>query len=184
MNFYKDLLLVDLETTGLDSFRQEIIQLSAVLLDKKTLNEKAVFNAYIKPLKWQLRDRESMRINGVKKEWLNAAPPLKDVLKEFNKQFNPQRVILSYYGGPVDMDFLRAAYYKHNLKWQFDYHYFNLWAFFYAHLALKNQLKNNKKFTGFSLEDLMRKFKIKSQSRHDGLTDCRIEAEILRKIVK
>jgi DNA polymerase-3 subunit epsilon len=184
MNFHKDLLLIDLETTGLDASRQEIIQLSAILLDKKTLKEKSFFNAYAKPVKWAQRNKESMRINGIKKEWLNAAPSLSSVLKEFNKKFNASEVILSYYGGPVDMDFLRAAYYKHKIKWQFDYHYFNLWAYFYAVLAGKNQLKNKKKFTGFSLEDLMKKFKIKSQSRHDGLEDCRIEAEVLRKLIK
>jgi DNA polymerase III epsilon subunit-like protein len=175
---------VDLETTGLDVSKQEIIQLSAVLLDKKTLKEKAFFNAYVKPSKWLNRDLESMRINGIKKEWLDAAPPLKQVLKEFNAKFNAKTLVLSFYGGLLDMDFLRAAYKKHNVQWQFDYHYFNLWAFFYGVLAKRKGLKNSKVFTGFSLDDLMKKFKIKSSSRHDGLEDCRIEAEVLRKIIK
>jgi DNA polymerase-3 subunit epsilon len=184
MNFKKDLLLVDLETTGLDASKQEIIQLSAILLDKKTLKEKSFFNAYARPVKWAQRNLESMKVNGIKKDWLDSAPPLKTVLKQFRKQFKASQVILSYYGGPVDMDFLRAAYYKHKIKWQFDYHYFNLWVYFYAHLAAKNQLKNKKKFSGFSLEDLMKKYKIKSSNRHDGLEDCRIEAEVLRKLIK
>jgi DNA polymerase-3 subunit epsilon len=184
MDFHKDLLLIDLETTGLDASKQEIIQLSAILLDKKTLKEKSFFNAYARPVKWAQRNSESMKINGIKKEWLDAAPPLKTVLMQFNKQFKASQVILSYYGGPVDMDFMREAYKKAGIKWQFDYHYFNLWAFFYAHLAAKKQLKNTKKFSGFSLEDLMKKFKIKSNARHDGLEDCRIEAEILRKILE
>ena len=46
-----------------------------------------------------------------------------------------------------------------------------------------NQLKNSLKFAGFSLENLMKKYKIKSSSRHDGLEDCRIEAEILRNVL-
>ena len=40
MNFYKDILLIDLETTGLDAGRHEIVQIAAVLLDKKTLKER------------------------------------------------------------------------------------------------------------------------------------------------
>ena len=35
MNFKKDLLLIDLETTGLDAGKHEIIQIAAILLDKK-----------------------------------------------------------------------------------------------------------------------------------------------------
>ncbi|MBL8030385.1 MAG: 3'-5' exonuclease [Candidatus Doudnabacteria bacterium] len=184
MNFKKDILLIDLEMTGLDVSKHEIIQLSAVLLDKKSLEEKAYFNAYAKSRRWKDRDLESMRVNGVKKEWLDASPDLVSVLREFSLKFNPRDVILSYYGGPLDMDFLRAAYGKHKIQWLFDYHYFNLWSFFYGYLAAVNQLKNTRKFTGFSLEDLMRKYKVKSVNRHDGLEDCRVEAEILRKIIK
>ncbi len=182
-SFKKDLLLVDLEMTGLDVSKHEIIQVSAILLDKKTLQEKAFFNAYAKSQKWKNRDLESMKINGIRKEWLDNAPSLKEVLKQFNSKFNHKDVIFAYYGGPLDVDFLRAAYKSAGLKWEFDYHYFNLWAFFYGLLASKNLLKNSKKFTGFSIEDLMKKYKIKSSKRHDGLEDCRIEAEILRKII-
>lgn len=184
MNFKNDLLLVDLEMTGLDPEKQEIIQLSAVLLDKKTLAEKSYFNSYIKPQKWQNRDLQSMEVNKIKYEWLKNAPGLKQVLQSFSKKYKPSSVTLAYYGGPLDMDFLRAGYKKAALKWQFDYHYFNLWAFFYGLLATKEKLKNSKKFTGFAVEDLMKEYKLKSDSRHDGLEDCRLEAEILRRIIK
>ncbi len=184
MDFKKDLLLIDLETTGLDAQKHEIIQIGAVLLDRKTLKEKEVFSSYSKPAKWKKRDPESMKINGITWENLKGAPSLKEVLGRFSGLCRPENVVLSYYGGPLDMDFLREAYKKAGLKWQFDYHYFNLWAVFYAFLASKNKLRNSKKFTGFSLDDFMKEFKIKSNSRHDALEDCRIEAEVLRRIVQ
>ena len=40
MNFERDILLIDTEFTGFDIDKHEIIQLAAVLLDKKTLKEK------------------------------------------------------------------------------------------------------------------------------------------------
>ncbi len=181
MDFKKDLLLIDLEATGLDASRHEIIQIAAILLDKKTLKEKEVFSSYIKPLEWVNRDLEAMKVNGIAPSQLKDAPDLKKVLGDFNRLFNPKTVILSYYGGPLDMDFLRAAYKKAGIKWQFDYHYLNLWGVFYSFLGAKNLLTNKKKFAGFSLEDLMKRFKIKSKNRHDALEDCRIEAEVLRK---
>ncbi len=193
-NFNKDLLLIDLEMTGLDVSKHEIIQIAAVLLDSRTLKEKACFNAFTKSVRWQNRNKESMRINGIKAEWVKHAPALGVVLKAFNKKFNPKKVVLCNYGGSMDMDFLRKAYQENKLKWQFDYHFFNLWAYFFAVLASKNQLNNKKKFTGFSLEDLMKRFKISAKggsafggknlgSRHDALTDCRIEAEVLRRMI-
>src|SRR3989344_6972807 len=109
-NFKKDLLLVDLEATGLDANRHEIIQIAAVLLDRKTLKEKEAFSSFVKPMAWQRRDRESMAVNKISFDQVKNAPEKRAVLQQFNKLFNPKEVILSYYGGPLDMDFLRAAY--------------------------------------------------------------------------
>ncbi|MCL5667371.1 MAG: 3'-5' exonuclease [Patescibacteria group bacterium] len=182
MDFKKDLLLVDLEMTGLDASRHEIIQMAALLLDKKTLEEKEAFNSYIKPRHWKRRDPQSMKVNRITWEQLKNAPSLQKAIGDFDLLFGHD-VVLSYYGGPVDMDFLRAAYKKIHKKFKFDYHYFNLWGLFYGYLAARNKLKNKKKFTGFALDDFMEDFKIKSSSRHDALEDCRIEAEILRKVI-
>ncbi len=184
MNFNKDILLIDLEMTGLDFRNNEIIQLSAILLDKKTLKEKAWFNSYVKPRNWKSRDPESMKINGLKWEILKEAADLKPVLVSFIKKFKPNQVILANYGGIMDITFLQEAFKKSKMKWPFDYHIFNLWPVFFQYLAQKNQLRNSKKFTGFTLEDLMKRFGISSENRHDGLSDCRVEAEVLRRIVK
>lgn len=183
MDFKKDLLLVDLETTGLDASKQEIIQLAAVLLDKKTLKEKESFSSFVKPTAWKKRNLESMAVNRISRDQLKDAPSLKKVISNFITLFG-HNVILAHYGGPVDTDFLRAAFKKLSKKFLFDYHYFNIWGVFFTYLALKGELKNNQRFTGFTLEDFMSRFKIKSSKRHDALEDCRIEAEILRQVIK
>lgn len=183
-DFKHDLLLIDLEMTGLDVNKHEIIQIAGVLLDRKSLKEKACFNTFVAPVRWHNRDKESMRVNGIKAEWVKNAPTLGQVLKVFNRKFNPKRVILCNYGGPLDMDFLRKAYAEHRIKWQFDYHFLNLWAYFFVVLASRKQLTNHKKFTGFSLENLVKKYQVKTLgARHDALTDCRIEAEVFRQMV-
>ncbi len=183
MNFKKDILLIDLETTGLDASKQEIIQLAAVLLDKKTLEEKEAFDTYIRPARWAKRNRESMEVNGITWRQVKDAPGLKKAIADFETLFGSD-VVLAYYGGPVDMDFLRAAYKKIRRKFRFDYHYFNLWGVFFAYLAVRDKLRDNKKFTGFTLDDFMKEFDLKSENRHDALEDCRIEAEILRRVLK
>ncbi len=83
-----------------------------------------------------------------------------------------------------DINFLYTGYSKSNLKFPFDYHFFNIWGLFFAYLANRNLLKSKKDFGGFNLEILMEMFGIKNESLHDALEDCRVEAEILRHIMK
>lgn len=182
--FNRDILLIDTEATGLDVKRHELIQLAAVLLDKKTLKEKDYYDSYIKPRKWRNRDPEAMAVNKLTMDDLRGAPSAKQVITEFDKKFHNKKVILAYYGGMLDIDFIRALYTKLGKAHTFDYHFFNLWPVFYTYLASKNSLTNPKKYTGFTLEDLMKRFKLYMGGRHDALGDCRVEAEILRNIIK
>ncbi len=182
--FNRDLLLIDIETTGLDVNRHEIIQLAAVLLDRKTLKEKKSFVFYARPTKWRARDRESMAVNKIIWEMVKTAPSLKSVLRKFNRMFG-KNAIFSHYAGIMDITFMQRAYEKSRMRWPFDHHYFNIWGLFYTFLALKNKLKSRKQFAGFGLEDCLKYFKIAVPGNlHDALVDCRMEAEVLRRVIK
>lgn len=183
MHFSKDLLIIDIEASGLDVAKHEMIQLAAVLLDKKTLKEKASFNAYIKPRRWKNRQPEAMAVNGIRYEQLAHAPSHVEVLSAFSKKFKPQTVILANYGGILDITFLRTAYAQAKLPYAFDYHIFNIWPLCYTYMAKYGKFLNKKKFPQFGLEDFIKLFKLPTQT-HDALDDCRVEAEILRRILK
>ena len=187
MDFKKDILLIDTEFSGFDLQKHEILQLAAVLLDKKTLKEKKHFNSFVRPSPalWKHRDRESMKVNRITSAMLKNAPSLREVVKLFDKTFG-HNVIQAFYVGYNDKRFLVEAYRKAKVKWQFDYHYFDLWSLFYPHLAKKNQIKSKKDFAGFGLEYLIKKFSIKidKNNLHDALVDCRVEAEVLRRVLK
>lgn len=185
MNFKRDILLIDLEFSGFDIKQHEILQIAGVLLDKKTLREKNHFSSFVRPQKWANRDRESMKVNKISYDTLKDAPLLKDVIKKFNKTFG-HNVILAAYVGYNDKKFLLEAYRKSKIKWQFDYHYFDLWGLFYGYLAIRNQLTSRKDFAGFGLESLIKMLDIKvnKNNLHDALVDCRVEAEVLRKLIK
>lgn len=186
MNFKHDILLIDTEFSGFDLQKNEILQIGAVLLDKKTLKEKKSFKSFVRPTSglWKYRDLESMKVNKISLDMLKEAPTLTSAIKKFDKAFG-HNVIQAFYVGYNDKRFLMEAYKKAKVKWQFDYHFFDLWAFFYAELAKKNMLKSKQDFAGFGLEYLIKKFKIKIDENqlHDALVDCRVEAEVLRKII-
>lgn len=181
--FNKDILVFDIEATGIDVTKHEIIQLAGVLLDKKTLKEKKSFTSFIKPKNWAKRDAEAMAVNAISWEQLKNAPSVKSVLQKFNNTFG-KNCIPSNYGGNLDIIFLPAAYRSVSMKYPFEYHTFNMWPLFYTYMALLGKLNNRKRFVGFSLEDLGDYLKVaRPKDRHDALVDCRYEADVLRALL-
>ncbi len=183
--FKKDILLFDLECTGLDVTKHEIIQIAAILLDKKTLKQKKSFATYVKPKRWAKRDPEAMSVNKIKWDQLKDAPDMKTVLKQFNQTFGSD-VTPTMYGGNLDIIFFPAAFRSVKMKYPFTVQYtFNLWPLCYFYMAKHKSLNNRKKFAGFTLEDVGKKLGVKkAEGRHDALVDCEYEAEILRGLVK
>lgn len=175
---------MDIEATGIDVTRHEMIQLAAVLLDKKTLKEKASFSSYIRPKKWVNASREAMAVNKISWDTLASAPDMKSVLKSFTKKFGTN-VTMAHYGGMIDIPFLSTAFRLEKMKYPYDYHVFDLWPVFYVYMAGKKKLTERTKVPGFSLEGIARHFKVKIEGqRHDALTDCRVEAEVFRQLLK
>jgi DNA polymerase III epsilon subunit-like protein len=182
--FNKDLLMLDIEATGTDVTKHEIIQLAGIVLDKKTLKEKKSFTSYVKPENWKNRDPEAMAVCNITWDQLKDAPSLKSVLTNFDKTFG-KNVIPTTYGGNLDIVFLPAAYRKAKMKYPFEYHTFNIWPLCYAYMAQRKQLKNDKRFVGFSLEDLGDYLNVKRMpGRHDALGDCLYQANIMRALLK
>ncbi len=186
MNFKKDILLIDTEFTGFDINKHELLQLAGVLLDKKTLKEKKHFNSFVKPTpsRWKFREKDAMEVNRITYDQIKDAPTLTEVIKKFNKTFGHD-VILAAYVGYNDKRFLLESYKRAGVDFKFDYHYFDIWGLFYAYLASKNKLTSKKHIPGFGIEMLMKDFKIEIPTTlHDALTDCRCEAEVLRRVMK
>lgn len=182
--FNKDLLMLDIESTGIDVTKHEIIQIAGIVLDKKTLKEKKSFVSYVKPTNWKARDPEAMAICKIEWKDLKDAPNLKTVLQKFNKAFGAD-VIPTTYGGNLDIIFLPAAYRKSGMKYPFEYHSYNMWPVCYTYMAKWKQLKNKKRYVGFSLEDIGDYLGVKRMpGRHDALGDCLYQAEILRALIK
>ncbi|HMQ02064.1 MAG TPA: 3'-5' exonuclease [Candidatus Doudnabacteria bacterium] len=182
--FNKDLLIIDVEATGVDYQKHELIELAGILLDKKTLKEKRSFNSLIQPKYWGRRDPEAMAVNQITWNQLKNAPKLKSVLQKFQRTFGTN-LILSAYGTIMDTAMLRIAYKQCKLSYKFDYHVFDIWPLCYAYMAKKKLLTNRKRFAGFSLEDLAEHLRIQvPENRHTALADCQLQAEVLRRLLK
>lgn len=182
--FNKDLLLIDIESTGTNVAKHEIIQIAAILLDKKTLKEKGVFSTFIKPRKWKQQDPEAMAVNGITLAQVKNAPPLRQALQQLVKTFGTS-VIVTVYAGNLDVVFFTAAFREQNMRYPYDYHTFDIWSLCYNYMARRHKLTDRKKFAGFSMESVAKHFRIPLPARrHQALIDCQIEAEVLRALMK
>lgn len=182
--FNKDLLMLDIECTGIDVTKHEIIQIAGIVLDKKTLKQKKSFVSYVKPTNWKAREAEAMAVCKIEWKDLKDAPSIKAVLQKFNRTFGSD-VIPTTYGGNLDAIFLPAGYRKAKMKYPFEYHSFNMWPLCYTYMAKRKQLTNKNRYVGFSLEDIGDYLGVKRMpGRHDALGDCLYQAEVLRALVK
>lgn len=182
--FKHDLLMMDLEFTGINPAKHEIIQIAAIVLDKKTLKTKETFSTYVKPQNWKNRDPEAMAINNISWDDVKDAPNIKQVLQKFNKTFSG-KLTPTVYGGRLDVLFLGDAYRSTKIKFPFDYHTFDTWPLCYTYMAMHKKLTNRKRHLGFSMEDIADLLGVKRMAgRHNAVGDCLYQAEVLRALLK
>ncbi len=182
--FNKDILILDIEATGVDFNKHELIEIGALLLDKKTLREKKSFESFIKPKRWADREPEAMAVNKISWDELKKALSLKTVLRQFEATFGTN-VIIAPYGTILDTAMLRVGYKQCRMIYPFDYHVFDIWPLAYTYMAKHKLLINKERFSGFSLDDVAQHFNITPPNdRHTALADCRLEAAVLRCLIK
>jgi DNA polymerase III epsilon subunit family exonuclease len=111
------IIAFDLETTGLDVSKEEIIEIGAILFSVKESKGRMVpeklgeFQSFIKASK-PVPEKAS-EINKITNEMLLDAPPCAEVLKKF-KTFCDDANYLVAHNAPFDCSFLNAAYGKYS----------------------------------------------------------------------
>ena len=175
MKFIKDILLFQIETTGQNIDRDTIIQLSAVLLDKDNLLEKNFFNSYVKASFLDNTIAQHAEILNVPFETLQKSPKLHMVIKDFATQFGSSPLLATH--SVTNVQFLRQAFKKTFIPYEYDSHVLDLWSLGYVytlHYGLKKMP---------TMETLFQHFNLKINNRHNSLEKARLTAEVFRKIV-
>jgi DNA polymerase III epsilon subunit-like protein len=174
MKFQKDLLLIDFEGN------KDPVQVGAILLDKETLEEKDSFSSYIyTDLKGGVVQR-----SGITQEMVNQAPKQAEVGKMLYDKFGANVFIASWVQNldithftklmsAAGIDFVEG---RTDFK-EYDFHILDIWPLAYVH-AMRQGYTG-----GVYSEELFQYFGAKPRGLHNALEDCRITADILRKIV-
>lgn len=176
MKFIKDILILDIETTGPDIEKDNIIQLAAVVLDKDNLLEKNFYNSYVRVSLLDGTISQHAALLGIPFETLRQSPKIYDVVKHLNNELG-SKYLLSVH----NMDkllFLRHAFKKTLVPWPYDNHVLELWTLGYIY-TLNYGIKKMPTFHTF-----VDHFRLKLRNRADALERARLSAEIFRKIIK
>jgi DNA polymerase III alpha subunit (gram-positive type) len=177
MKFIKDLLFFEISTTGPDLDKDSIIQLPGVLIDKDNLLEKDFFNSYIRISYLDSLLLAHSKLLNIDYEVMKKSPKPPEALKAFHNKFNTAQILLATHS-TSNILFLKAAFRKALIPFDYNPHSIDLWTLGYIY-TLNYGLKKMP-----SLHTFVEYFKLKQKHVSDALEKARLEAEIFRKIIK
>ncbi len=176
MKFIKDILFFEIITTGSNLDKDNIIQLSAVLLDKDNLLEKAFFNSYVRVSYLDSIISEHARFLQIQPNVYKRAPKIYDAAKQFHKKFGSSILLATH--NWTNILFLKNAFKKAVVQFDYDNHAIELWTLGYIY-TLNYGMRKMPTFYTF-----LDYFRLKQEKPNDALEKVRLEAEIFRKIIR
>lgn len=171
MNFSdRAIILTDVETTGLDPRRHEIIDIGAIKIDQN-LNVLERFATKVKPLYLGPASPDALKINGYSPEtWINASHPW-TAINEFQK-FSADG-ILAAWNITFEFSFLTEMFQEYQVRNDMDYHRIDLPSIAWA-LIIPRLEK-------FSLNAVGAHFNIPPEAEpHTGIGGAEYELEVFR----
>ncbi|HNW71806.1 MAG TPA: 3'-5' exonuclease [Candidatus Paceibacterota bacterium] len=169
-----NLAFTDLETTGLNILKHEIIEIGCVITDYK-LKVIEEFEIKIKPENIENADLVALKVNGYNDEDWKDAMSLKNALHIFSDK--AKDCIMVGQNVAFDSWFLEYNFAKLNLKNTLHYHRLDTISIAWAKLHKKEEVNH------FSLREMCKYFGIKNENPHRALSDAQATFELYKKLM-
>lgn len=165
-----DILVIDVETTGLDPTRHACIELGAVLLDR-WLSPVAEYSSLVAPWEGAEIVPEALLVNRIQPSDLNGAPTIAKVIDRFHKTFSPNsnKLLLCGWNVWLDAAFLKSLYARASQDWPFGYRLLDVQSIITFHSRLMPTSQAN-----------VIKNYLKEEQPHRALPDAQQTAKLLR----
>jgi len=174
--FERDLAIVDVETTGLDWDKHEIIDIGLLRVDQNLLTVKEEWETRVKPDHPEEGDARSLEIAGYTDEEWEGALPLKEAIRQFADKVDG--CIFLAHPMTVDFSFIDRAFKKTGVENPMHYHQLDLFSMTWA---LKREDETLPKIT---LHELTKHFDLEGEPMpHRAINGARLAFEILKKLV-
>lgn len=170
----RPILVVDVETTGVNPTSDSIVEIGACLLSPVDFTEVRRFHSRVRPT--SSVGEEALGIHGLTDQILAAAPAVDTVMEAF-LAFAPEDAIIAGHNVAFDIAFLKAAFQNAGLAYPFDYHSIDVWSIAYVAMAGGDDDSRS-----FRLDALSRRFGLDRPSLHSALEDATITSEVLRRL--
>jgi DNA polymerase-3 subunit epsilon len=176
------LAFLDVETTGLDPQRHEVIQIGVVLAKQfprqgnmgPGIEKIEEFEVKIKPERLEDAEEDALRINGFSEaEWM-FAPDLKNAMEFISKKLSGAVQVshnLTFDSAFIDKSFERAGMENTMARYKLD-----TISIAFARLYNRPDVK-------YSLRYLCDLFQIKNENAHTALADARALYEVYKKMM-
>lgn len=176
------LSFVDLETTGLDPARHEIIEIGCLVarpLDDAPRPKWEVVDELelkVKPTRLETAEPEALRVNGYNDgDWLFAAS-LEQAMKTLAEKIADTTVIAQ--NVTFDWGFLEKAFHVAGIAPKVFYHKMDLPSMVFGKLHAHPEIQK------LSLWALSEYFGVKNERAHTALADARAAFEIFKKLLE
>ncbi|MEI6280416.1 MAG: 3'-5' exonuclease [bacterium] len=166
---------IDIETTGLNLLKQEIIEIGCVLT---TSNLEVIeeFELKIKPRQIENADPVALKVNHYnEKDWKDGID-LKKAIEIFSKKVAD--CIMVGHNVSFDAGFLEYVFNETNTTNTMHYHKLDTISVAWA------KLHKDRDFEHFSLRELCLRFDIKNERAHSALSDARATFELYKKLME
>lgn len=179
----RNLAFIDLETTGLNPTKQEIIEIGCVVMRQAQcagrgakLEVVSEFEFKVKPEHLELAEPEALRINGYNDaDWLFAAS-LEQAMKALVEK--TEGAIMISHNITFDWAFLQYAFAKTKLPNKMSPVRLDLMSMAFA------KLYHDEKVQRFNLKALCDYFGITNEKAHTALADIKASIEIYKKLLE
>lgn len=162
----RSLIFLDLEMTGLETQKHEILEIGAMKVNPQTPFEIVdELEIKVKPKNIRTADKDSLKIVGYTEEGWKNALDLDSALKKLDK-FASEGVIIGF-NVAVDWAFLDKAYFEHGRLDPFHFRRLDVMSMAYLVLFEEQSIKR------FGLGELCKFFNIEREGKHQALDDAK-----------
>jgi len=168
------LAIIDCETTGLDMFKHELIEIGVLIYNQEKDQIEREWEIKIAPSHIETADSYALTINGYNKNPNSYKGSLKSALIKFNSLVKDCLIVGQNIGG-FDLPFIYKNMDDLDIKPIFSRRYLDLMGL--AWWAVKDT-----EIPGISLEHFCTHFDISNVGAHSAIVDCRRTFEVYRKV--
>ena len=165
----KAYLYLDVETTGLNPYTNDIIQLACIPIIDGVEHEP--FNQYCQPINWNNIEEAALKVHGMTREQILTFQSPSDLIDNFVKYLSKFKVkfVMSGYNTNFDRSFVSSLFQKVGRQSEFaSYFSSEIRDVYIRAKGVKDQLKTTK----FKLVNLAEEFGIEINA-HEAMSDIR-----------